>query len=81
VTGDSGVDKCNLILGFHDNLFSESHTSIGTDFRFKTLDLDGKIVKMQTWDQPEADKLKSLDIDFKKMLIVCQGEAEELRGR
>ena len=49
--GDSGVGKSCLLLRFSDDSFTTSFiTTIGIDFKIKTIDLDGKRVKLQIWD-------------------------------
>jgi len=46
--GDSGVGKSCLLLRFADDAFTESYIStIGVDFRFRTVKLLGKTVKLQ----------------------------------
>ena len=46
--GDSGVGKSCLLLRFADDAFTESYIStIGVDFRFRTVKLDDKTVKLQ----------------------------------
>jgi small GTP-binding protein len=51
MVGDSGVGKSCLTLRFNDGVFSEEYVStIGVDFRLKTFELEGKTIKMQTWD-------------------------------
>ena len=46
-----GVCKSCLLLRFSDDSFSESHiATIGVDFRFKTIEIDGKKIKLQIWD-------------------------------
>ena len=45
--GDSGVGKSCLLLRFADDTFTESYIStIGVDFRFRTLPIDRKTVKL-----------------------------------
>jgi len=51
IAGSSGVGKSSLLLRFVDNVFSDNLLStIGVDFKFKTLDIKNKKVKMQIWD-------------------------------
>ncbi len=51
--GDSGVGKSCLLLRFADDQFTESYiTTIGVDFRFKTISVGGKTVNYDgagTW--------------------------------
>lgn len=47
IIGNSGVGKSSLLLRFADDQFSESYlTTIGVDFRFRTLPIDSKNVKL-----------------------------------
>ena len=49
--GDSGVGKTNILLRICDNKYVESHlTTIGIDFKIKTIEVDKKKIKMQIWD-------------------------------
>jgi len=51
IVGSSGVGKTSLLVRFTDDQFSESFlTTIGVDFRFKTLNLDSKNIRLQIWD-------------------------------
>jgi septin family protein len=51
IIGDSGVGKTNFITRFCENHFKESYVAtIGVDFKIKTIDAQGKKVKLQIWD-------------------------------
>ena len=46
--GDSGVGKSSLLMRFADDTYNESYIStIGVDFKIRTIDLEGKVVKLQ----------------------------------
>jgi hypothetical protein len=49
--GDSGVGKSCLLLRFADDSYTDSYIStIGVDFKIRTIQLDGKTIKLQIWD-------------------------------
>lgn len=51
--GDSNVGKTCVIHSFRSGLFSDGqHNTIGVDFTVRTIDIDGKRVKVSTqiWD-------------------------------
>ena len=51
IVGNSSVGKSSLLLRFADDQFSENYmTTIGVDFRFKTLNINQKNIKLQIWD-------------------------------
>lgn len=55
--GDSGVGKSCLLLRFADDTYTESYIStIGVDFKIRTIELDGKTVKLQIvcWRRRQA---------------------------
>lgn len=61
IAGSSGVGKSSLLLQFVDKIFSENLLStIGVDFKFKTLDIKGKKVKMQIWDTAGSEAFRSI---------------------
>jgi len=46
--GDSAVGKSCLLLRFADETYTDSYIStIGVDFKIRTIELDGKAVKLQ----------------------------------
>ena len=48
--GDSGVGKTCILFRFSDDAFNTTFIStIGIDFKIKTIDLGGKRIKLQIW--------------------------------
>eukprot|EP01083_Nonionella_stella_P296069 1005903_1 len=61
IIGDSGVGKSCLMMRFADDTFNESFiTTIGVDFRFRTINVDDKIVKLQIWDTAGQETFRSI---------------------
>ena len=49
--GNIGVGKTCLLLRYANDSFSQTFiTTIGIDFKIKTIELDGKTIKLQIWD-------------------------------
>ncbi|KAH3742685.1 Ras family protein [Pelomyxa schiedti] len=65
VVGESGVGKSCLLLRFVDDTFTESYIStIGVDFKIKTIELDSKTVKLQIWDTAGQERFRTLTSSF-----------------
>lgn len=59
--GDSGVGKSCLLVRFADDKFTTSFIpTIGVDFRFRTIIVDGKTVKLQIWDTAGQERFRTL---------------------
>lgn len=70
--GDSGVGKSCLLLRFADDTYTESYIStIGVDFKIRTLDLDSKTVKLQIWDTAGQDQSPPPCANFVKVSCFC----------
>ena len=61
VIGNSGIGKSCLLIRFTDDTFSDSYvTTIGVDFKIKTLDIDGKSCKLQIWDTAGQERFRNI---------------------
>ncbi|XLT79633.1 hypothetical protein HN873_001386 [Arachis hypogaea] len=65
--GDSGVGKSCLLLRFADDSYLDSYIStIGVDFKIRTVEQDGKTIKLQIWLN-EIDRYASENVN--KLLV------------
>ncbi|KAJ1721698.1 GTP-binding protein [Coemansia erecta] len=59
--GDSGVGKSCLLLRFSDDQFTPSFiTTIGIDFKIRTVEVDGKRIKLQIWDTAGQERFRTI---------------------
>ncbi|KAF3916259.1 hypothetical protein ABW21_db0201616 [Orbilia brochopaga] len=59
--GDSGVGKSCCLLRFSEDSFTPSFiTTIGIDFKIRTIDLDGKRIKLQIWDTAGQERFRTI---------------------
>ncbi|KAL4605602.1 hypothetical protein ACB092_09G041400 [Castanea dentata] len=59
--GDSGVGKSCLLLRFSDGSFTTSFiTTIGIDFKIRTVELDSKRIKLQIWDTAGQERFRTI---------------------
>jgi len=63
--GDSGVGKSCILLRFADNAFTETFIStIGVDFKIKTIEVEGKRVKLQIWDTAGQERFQTITTSY-----------------
>lgn len=63
--GDSGVGKSCLLLRFADDSFTDSYIStIGVDFKIRTIELEGKTIKLQIWDTAGQERFRTISSTY-----------------
>lgn len=65
MVGDSGVGKSCLLVRYACDEFSESLiTTIGIDFKIKTLQMNGKRIKLQIWDTAGQERQRTITTSY-----------------
>uniref|UniRef100_A0A7N0USM0 Uncharacterized protein n=1 Tax=Kalanchoe fedtschenkoi TaxID=63787 RepID=A0A7N0USM0_KALFE len=63
--GDSGVGKSCLLLRFSDDSYLDSYIStIGVDFKIRTVEHDGKTIKLQIWDTAGQERFRTITSSY-----------------
>ena len=63
--GNSSVGKSSLLVRFVDDIWEENFVpTIGVDFKLKTLDVNGKKVKLQIWDTAGQERFKNITASY-----------------
>ena len=63
--GDSGVGKSSLLHRFADDIYTDSYIStIGVDFKIKTMSVGDKMVKLQIWDTAGQERFRTITSSY-----------------
>lgn len=63
--GDSGVGKTCILFRFSDDAFTSTFIStIGIDFKIKTIELRGKKIKLQIWDTAGQERFHTITTSY-----------------
>ena len=63
--GNSSVGKSSLLFRFVENVWDDSFVpTIGVDFKLKTLEVNGKKVKLQIWDTAGQERFKNITSSY-----------------
>jgi Ras-related protein Rab-1A len=63
--GDSGVGKSALLHRFADDIYTDSYIStIGVDFKIKTMSIGDKMVKLQIWDTAGQERFRTITSSY-----------------
>lgn len=67
IVGDMAVGKSCLLLQFTDNKFRHQHElTIGVEFGAKTIELEGKLIKIQIWDTAGQEAFQAITRTYYK---------------
>ncbi|KAG0862241.1 hypothetical protein G6F16_012676 [Rhizopus arrhizus] len=59
--GDSGVGKSNIKSRFKRNKFDlEFRSTVGVEFKSKTIEIDNRIIKAQIWDTSGQERYRAI---------------------
>merc|ERR1711988_812318 len=59
--GDSGVGKSCLLCRYSEDVFNSNFiTTIGIDFKIRTIELDGAKIKLQIWDTAGQERFRTI---------------------
>merc|ERR1711865_173140 len=65
--GDSGVGKSCLPCRYSEDIFNNKFiTTIGIDFKIRTIELDGKKIKLQVWDTAGQERFRTITQSYYK---------------
>ncbi|XP_033110087.1 ras-related protein Rab-10-like isoform X4 [Anneissia japonica] len=65
MVGDSTIGKSSLVRRFTDNEFSfDFVATIGIDFKIKTVELNGKKIKLQIWDTAGQERFHTITTSY-----------------
>jgi Ras-related protein Rab-1A len=65
VIGDAGTGKSSIMMRFADDVFCPSYIStIGVDFKIRTMEFRDKIVKYQIWDTAGQERFRTLTSSY-----------------
>eukprot|EP01084_Bolivina_argentea_P002136 3937_1 len=63
--GDSGAGKSSLLLRGCDDSFTTSVIStVGIDFKIKTIEVEDKIAKLQVWDTAGQERFRTIQTSY-----------------
>ena len=68
VVGNTGVGKTSLLCRYAEDTFLPSFVpTVGVDFKIRTMELDGKKIKIQLWDTAGQERFRSIAANFYKI--------------
>lgn len=75
IIGDSNIGKSSILYRFSDDVFNNKYIStIGVDFKIKTIVIDNKIIKLQIWDTAGQERFRTITTSYYRgshIIILC----------
>ena len=70
LVGDLGVGKSSLLLRFHGGwCCGDYHPTIGVEFKYRKLQIDSKVIKLQIWDTGGQERFKTITSHYYKNAV------------
>ena len=65
IIGNSGVGKSCMLTRFADQTYTDEYIStIGVDFKIRTVYIDDKVVKLQLWDTAGQERFRTITTSY-----------------
>lgn len=65
IIGDSGIGKSCLLNRFADDIYTDAYIStIGVDFKIRTIDIGGRVCKLQIWDTAGQERFRTITSSY-----------------
>ena len=67
IVGNQAVGKSSIFARFSDKKFADTYlTTVGVDFRFKMMNIDGNLCKLQIWDTAGQERFRAITSAYYK---------------
>ncbi|XP_076333065.1 ras-related protein Rab-8A-like isoform X2 [Tachypleus tridentatus] len=77
--GDSGVGKTCILFRFSEDAFNATFIStIGIDFKIRTIELDGKKIKLQIWDTAGQERFRTITTAYYRGAMHASADVEKM---
>ena len=68
--GDAGVGKTSLMWRFSEDVFNKTYIStIGIDFKLRTIEVQGKRVRLQIWDTAGQERFHAISVSYYRSAV------------
>ncbi|KAK3094723.1 hypothetical protein FSP39_005446 [Pinctada imbricata] len=79
VIGDTAVGKTSLTMRFAKDTFHPTFIStVGIDFKIRTIDLDGKKIKLQIWDTAGQERFRTITTAYYRGAMHASQDVEKM---